>query len=205
MLFRSHDTWGQGNSAVGEASPRIPLVIRDPRRPARGKVDQVVRSIDLVPTLLDLANAPPASGIDGVSLAGCLNANGACPELDAFNETGIWIADIPGLPDTHLRYPDLLELLEVPGRSSGTLAIKPEYNGAILAAKDRMIRHGRWKLVYQPLVAGYELRLFDLEADPACQLDVAQQQVEMAADLWERLRHFIGHDTREAEAPAAGQ
>ena len=114
MEFFEHDTWGQGNSAVGEASPRIPLVIRDPRRPASGKVDQVVRSIDLAPTLLELAGQPPAPAMDGVSLAGCLSADSACPELDAFNETGIWIADIPGLPDDHLRYPDLLELIEVP-------------------------------------------------------------------------------------------
>ena len=192
MEFFEHDTWGQGNSAVGDFSPRIPLVIRDPRLPARGKVDKVVRSIDLAPTLLDLVDAPPAVNMDGVSLAGCLTAEGVCPELDAFNETGIWIADIPGLPDTHLRYPDLLELMEVPDRTSGTLAIKPEYCKDILAAKDRMIRHGRWKLVYQPLEAGYVLRLFDLETDLACQHDLSEQHPEVKAELWGRLQAFIG-------------
>jgi len=192
MEFFEHDTWGQGNSAVGDFSPRIPLVIRDPRRPARGKVDKVVRSIDLAPTLLDLVDAPPVAGMDGVSLAGCLEADGACPELDAFNETGIWIADIPGLPATHLRYPDLLELMEVPDRASGTMAIKPEYCKAILTAKDRMIRRGRWKLVYQPLETGYVLRLFDLEIDPACQHDVSEQHPEMRAELWGRLQTFAG-------------
>src|SRR5512139_1572632 len=137
MEFFEHDTWGQGNSAVGDFSARIPLVIRDPRRPARGKVDKVVRSIDLAPTLLDLVDAPPVSSMDGTSLAECLKQEGACPDLDAFNETGIWIADMPGLPETHLRYPDLLELMEVPDRSSGTLAIKTGYCEAILTAKDR--------------------------------------------------------------------
>lgn len=191
MEFFEHDTWGQGNSAIGEASPKIPLVIHDPRRAARGKVDQVVRSIDLAPTLLELAGAAPAAGMDGVSLAGCLTTDGACPELDAFNETGIWIANIPGLPDDHQRYPDLLELMEVPDRASGTLAIKPEYCAAILAAKDRMIRHGRWKLVYQPLDTGHALKLFDLEADPACRQNVAEQYPQVMADLWERLQAFV--------------
>lgn len=194
MEFFEHDTWGQGNSAVGDFSPRIPLVIHDPRRPARGRVDEVVRSIDLAPTLLELAGAPPASGMDGVSLTACLAADGDCPELDAFNETGIWIADIPGLPDEHLRYPDLLELMEVPDRTSGTLAIKREYDGAILAAKDRMIRHRRWKLVYQPLRVGYVLRLFDLETDPACQDDVSAAHPEVKAELWARLQKFLGDD-----------
>jgi arylsulfatase A-like enzyme len=197
MEFFEHDTWGQGNSAVGEASPRIPLVIRDPRKPGRGLIRQVVRSIDLVPTLLELAGAEAAASAEGVSLAACLDAAGRCPAgLDAFNETGIWITDIPGLPDRHLRYPDLLELMEVPDRESGTLAIKPQYRDIILAAKDRMIRHDRWKLVYQPLEGGHVLRLFDLEADPACRHDVSARHAEVAADLWERLQAFMGAEGR---------
>lgn len=191
MEFFEHDTWGQGNSAVGDFSPRIPLVIRDPRLAARGTVDQVVRSIDLAPTLLELVNAPAAASMDGVSLVQCLTVGGACPELDAFNETGIWIADIPGLPEDHLRYPDLLELMEVPDRSTGTLAIKSEYSEAILAAKDRMIRRGRWKLVCQPLESGYALRLFDLEIDPACQQDVSDMHPHVKTELWARLQTFM--------------
>jgi hypothetical protein len=128
--------------------------------------------------------------MDGVSLAGCLTTDGTCPDLDAFNETGIWIADIPGLPEAHLRYPGLLELMEVPDRESGTLAIKAQYGTAILAAKDRMIRHGRWKLVYQPLESGYLLRLFDLDSDPACQQDVSERHPEIKSELWESLRRF---------------
>ncbi len=200
MEFFEHDTWGQGNSAVGDFSPRIPLLIRDPRRAARGTVDQVVRSIDLAPTLLELAGLPPAASMDGVSLAGCLAEGADCPDLDAFNETGIWIADVPGLPDTHLRYPDLLELMEVPDRTSGTLAIKPDYCPAILAAKDRMIRRGRWKLVYQPLEAGHVLHLFDLATDPACQYEVSSQHPDVASDLWARLQAFVHAAARRSDA-----
>jgi arylsulfatase A-like enzyme/GT2 family glycosyltransferase len=199
MELFEHDTWGQGNSAVGDFSPRIPLLIRDPRIPAAGKVDQVVRSIDLAPTLLELAGTTPAKGMDGVSLAACLEHQDNWPKLDAFSETGIWITDIPGLPNGHLRYPDLLELIEVPDRESGTLSIKSRYHNIILCAKDRMIRHGRWKLVYQPLESGYLLRLFDLDTDPACQHDLSDAQPAVKAELWERLRRFLctdrpGHD-----------
>ncbi|HMM46977.1 MAG TPA: sulfatase-like hydrolase/transferase [Thiobacillaceae bacterium] len=202
MEFFEHDTWGQGNSAVGEASPRIPLLIRDPRLPGTGKVEQVVRSIDLAPTLLELAGQPPAASMDGVSLAGCLAADGHCPELDAFNETGIWLTNIPGLPETHLRYPDLLELIEVPNRVSGTLAIKPEYCEAIHAAKDRMVRHGKWKLVCQPLEDGYARKLFDLEQDPACRYDVSAQHPEVCAELSRRSAPFIPPACGRDESPA---
>ena len=192
MEFFEHDTWGQGNSAIGDFSPRIPLVIRDPRKPACGKIEHVVRSIDLAPTLLELAGAPPASAMDGVSLAGCFGGHEHCPQLDAFNETGIWIASIPGLPEQHLRYPDLLELMEVPNRVNGTLAIKPEYAERILAAKDRMIRRGRWKLTYQPLSDGHLLQLFDVVADPMCKQNLIDQHADIADTLWLHLHEWIG-------------
>ncbi len=191
MEFFEHDSWGQGNSAVGEASPRIPLIIRDPRLSGRGKVDDVVRTIDLAPTLLELCGYSSTGKMDGVSLVDCMKLDSTCPNLDAYNETGIWIADIPGLPDEHLRYPNLLELIEVPNLDSGTLAVKREYCEAIFAAKDRMIRSGRWKLVYQPLASGYLLRLFDLHTDPTCQRDVASIHPDVQRALWKKLQCFI--------------
>jgi arylsulfatase A-like enzyme/glycosyltransferase involved in cell wall biosynthesis len=194
MEFFEHDTWGQGNSAVGEASPKIPLVIRDPRLPGRGKVNDVVRTIDLAPTLLELVGAPPPTRMEGISLAPCLSPGASCPPLDAFNETGIWIADIPGLPENHLRYPDLLELIEVQEHEYGTLGIKPEYDAKILFAKDRMIRRGRWKLVYQPLYGGVALKLFNVEADPGCRCDLSAEEPLIVRDLYAALTRWLTED-----------
>jgi hypothetical protein len=86
--------------------------------------------------------------------------------------------------------------MEVPDRASGTLSIKPEYCHAILAAKDRMIRHERWKLVYQPLESGCLLRLFDLDTDAECQNDLSGSHPEIKSKLFKRLKVFL-HD----EAP----
>lgn len=196
MEFFEHDSWGQGNSAIGESSPRIPLVIHAPGCPPRGKIDKVVRSIDLAPTLLDLIKAPKAASMDGVSLAACLSEGNDCPDLSAYNETGTWIADIPGLPVSHLRYPNLLELMEVPNRATGTLAIKPEFQEIIVLAKDRMVRHGDWKLVYQPLENGALVKLFDIRTDPACRHDVSASHAEITG----RLRHLL-QTWMEADLP----
>jgi len=198
MEFFEHDSWGQGNSAVGEASPRIPMVIFDPRQAVQGIIEDVVRSIDLAPTLLELAGAAPVASMDGVSLAACFGAHDHCPKLDAFNETGVWIADIPGLPEHHLRYPDLFELMEVPDKGSGTLAIKAEYHDAILAAKDRMIRHGRWKLVYQPLETGCQISMYDMGVDPGCRHDVSAEHLAIRTDLWARLQVLMVKDLPSA-------
>ena len=88
----------------------------------------------------------------------------------------------------------LLELLDVPDPATGTLALKPEYRQRIVRAKDRMVRDGRWKLVYQPLESGMRLSLFDLSTDPGCTVDVAAREPELVALLWAELRDWMAAD-----------
>lgn len=192
MEFFEHESWGQGNSAVGDFSPRVPLIIAGSSLSV-GRIDAVVRSIDLMPTLLEITGIPLPSRLEGVSLIPLLKGE-PLESLPAFNETGIWFTDIPGLPEKHLRYPDLMDLLEVPDRKSGALAVKPEYEAIIIKAKDRMIRSANWKLVYQPLVDGYILRLFNLETDPNCINDIAGMKPEITARLWAQLENWMSQD-----------
>jgi len=202
MEFFEHDTWGQGNSVRGDFSARVPLVIADPRQKSSGTCSRVVRTIDVAPTLLELAGIAPPAGMDGVSLVPYLKAEALDMNLAAFNETGIWLTDLPGMPANHLRYPDLLDLLEVPDKLSGTLAIKPEYRQAIVAAKDRMVRAGSWKLIYQPTTSGPMYALFDLATDPECRYDVAEAHPHIVRELQRRLTEWMsgreGTDRRPA-------
>ena len=106
------------------------------------------------------------------------------------------------MPPDHLRYPNLLDLLEVPDRDSGTLAIKPEYQKIIVAAKDRMIRVGRWKLIYQPTHNGPLLALFDVVADPECRRDLSAAHADVVCDLLQRLNEWMNSGAPTA-TPAA--
>lgn len=193
MEFFEHGAWGQGNSAMGDYSARVPLLIADPRRPGGRVVKETVRSIDLGPTLLALCDCPPSATMDGVTLVPLLDGE-AMPPLVAYNETGIWLNEIPGMPADHLRYPGIVELLDIPNPISGTLAIKPVHRPAIIAAKDRFIARGAWKLVYQPLQTGYQLSLFDTATDPACTQDLAARRPDLRDELWHELRVFLARD-----------
>ncbi len=193
MEFFEHETWGQGNSAIGDFSARVPVVIAGPSMKASTCLDGVTRSVDLAPSLLELLGLTVPPEMEGISLAAALKG-GEQPELPAFYETGIWLTEVPGMPVGHLSYPNLLDMLEIPDPSSGTMAIKPEYQARIIAAKDRMIRSGRWKLVYQPLVDGKLLRLYDLENDPTCHEDVAAAKPEVTARLWGLLKDWMAKD-----------
>ena len=125
--------------------------------------------------------------MDGVSLAASLDNPARCPELDAYNETGIWITDIPGLPTSHLRYPDLLELMDGARHREWYVGDQEQYRDIVLDAKDRMIRRGKWKLVSQPLTDGTRTMLFNVDEDPGCTRDCITAYPEIGAQLSQAL------------------
>jgi arylsulfatase A-like enzyme/GT2 family glycosyltransferase len=196
MEFFEHESWGQGNNVISDFSPRVPLIVADPFHPSGQKVTDIIRTVDIAPTLLELAGMASGHGMEGVSLKRyfLFDHSGTTPDLPAFSETGIWLTDLPGMHKEHLRYPDLLGLLEVPDSQSGTLAIKAEYLPTIVRAKDRMIRQGRWKLIFQPLTTGYRLSLFDMDADPECCHDLVAQRPEITDRLWQQLKAWLAAD-----------
>ncbi len=70
---------------VYEVLVRVPLVVVAPGRvPAGAIVDQLVRQVDLAPTLLELVGVPPPAGLDGVSLLPAVA--GTELDLEAFVE-----------------------------------------------------------------------------------------------------------------------
>jgi arylsulfatase A-like enzyme/Tfp pilus assembly protein PilF len=66
---------------IYESTTRVPFIIRAPFDRLRGRrVSDPVRSVDLMPTVLDLVGVPSPKGIAGVSLAPLMT--GARPTLD---------------------------------------------------------------------------------------------------------------------------
>jgi arylsulfatase A-like enzyme len=196
--FFEHETWGQGNSAIGDFSARVPIIIADPKLREPRKVTQVVRTVDIAPTLLDLVRLPASPCVQGVSLAPLMRGEALSMELPAFNETGVWLTDLPGTPMNHLRYPHLPELLEVPDKRIGMISLKRKYVDSIIAAKDRMVRIGDWKLTYQPLIDGATYRLFNIREDPGCLRNVIDQYPEIGEHLKLSLDRWMDDDPKSA-------
>jgi arylsulfatase A-like enzyme len=183
MELFENNTWGQGNSVFTDYSSHVPFIIYDPRRQPSGIVRRLTRSIDVAPTLLELVGLHKPSDWDGVSLIPYLNDADEDLDLHAYSETGIWLTQLPGMPENHLSYPNLLNLLDIPDKSSGALAIKESYRKIIILAKDRMVRKGDWKLVYVPLTTGEQYYLFNTKKSPKHQVDVSQQYPEIYQEL----------------------
>ena len=174
--FFENGCWGQGNTLLGDdPSNRIPLVIHDPRQTGGVNFNHAISSIDIAPTLLDLAGLKTPSSTDGCTLAPWFKEPGMAEDRPSFQETGVWLGKIPGMRPDHTTYPDLLEIMDIPNKNLATLTLKQEYYPSIIKAKDRSIRDNQWKLIYQPITTGVDYQLFNVQDDPLCTTNVASQ------------------------------
>jgi arylsulfatase A-like enzyme len=74
---------------------RVPLLIRSPGIEA-GRYEGVTRSIDVLPTLLNLSNLPPPEGIDlaGVDLSPAMAGEAPAPDLLAYSHSSVLVRSV---------------------------------------------------------------------------------------------------------------
>lgn len=160
---------------LDEAVMRVPLVVRLPDDfpgAKRGQViDNLVRTIDIAPTVLAALDIEPTTPLDGANLLPVLTG-GAVPPLWAYAETEKSFVGVD--PDAHIE--------GIPG-------------------KMRMVRDERWKLLMIPKPDGPEYRLYDLRADPGEASNVYARHPREAAELRERLETVLAADVGRKDEP----
>jgi len=147
----------QHGPRVDDPVMRVPLILWLPPdhpdyRPGL-RIDALVRTVDILPTLLDAVGVGAPSGLDGVSLLPVLRGE-PVPELWAYGEVG-----------------------------RSFMGLDPERYLPGVPGKRRMIRTADWKLVHIPDAEGGTDRLFHLAVDPGESEDVAARHPERVAEL----------------------
>jgi arylsulfatase A-like enzyme len=180
--FFERGTWGQGN-VVGtrDYSGHIPLLFVDPARKEGRIVPDLVRSVDIAPTLMELANIPAENPFEGVSLLPYIEGQHTSPPRAAYTESGELISRVKGLRDDQRSAPPLLGLLEIPDKRTGTIAIGAEGMKAIEDARQRLIRTDRWAAIMLPLEQGEKYFLFDLTRTDTEPEDLSASHPEVTA------------------------
>ena len=157
-----HGAMWHGHSLYGELTD-VPLVARWPGRIAAGRaIDAIVETIDVVPTLLELAELPIPTAAQGESLVPFLR-----PEAKA-DAAGEW----PGWR----RRPAVSE--RVPTEADA----KPPKDLVADALVDES-----WKLIHNRAGRTAEFELFDWRSDPLNQRDVAREHPEIVKKMSEEL------------------
>jgi choline-sulfatase len=131
---------------VYEAAMRVPAILRWPGSlPAGHRVAPMVRSIDLAPTLMDLAGLPPMSGVEGESLMPLVRAEAAGP-VSAYGETYFpllfmnW-SPLRSLQDDRWKLieapePELYDLVSDPSEQTNLAVREPARTAAMRRALD---------------------------------------------------------------------
>lgn len=169
-----HDYYFHHGAFLYDVSVRIPLILSWPEHLPGGRVvKSQVRSIDVAPTLAELADV----GLDGT--------------LDGQSLSGLWTGTADGPPEAFLESD--VRMME---------ANRRRQVGGVLG-KLRGWRDGRQKLILTPAVDGPRVELFDVVDDPPEGQDLAghEESQAMVLALRERLEEALPEDERRALGP----
>ncbi len=152
---------------------RVPLIVRHPGLPSARSVSELVESVDIMPTVLELAGLPQDGPRRGRSLVPLLRGE-------------------PG-PDAGTR------LAFSESDSCSEISVRPcRVDG--VAGKLYAVRSSEWKLVRDPHGPN---ELFDLVSDPGEERDVSAMHADVAGRLSEELDLLLeGASTHEQELDA---
>jgi arylsulfatase A-like enzyme len=161
-----HDYFFEHGDLGSEPEVHIPLLFRWPGRLSEGRrIASTVRSVDVAPTILDLAGLPAEPAFRGQTLR---------PYLD-----GKEVADRACFGETDMNFHEENLFREIPG----------------ILGKSRWLRRGRFKLVFVPHAARpADWRLYDLVADPGELENAGNRLPEVRDALRRELGAFMAED-----------
>ncbi len=161
-----------GKNCFFDASVRVPFIIHFPRTVKPGKHDHLVESIDLLPTLFELAGLPEPYKNQGRSLVPLITDSNRKykPREAVFSENVI---------------PEVI--------TSGNLIFEFQKGKGIKGVRHpdtKMVRTRRWKYNYYPV--GYA-ELYDLKNDPNEMQNLAESDdhTEIVSEMKDRLLHWL--------------
>lgn len=161
-----HDYFFEHGAYLYEPLVRVPLIIVAPGvLPAGRTISTLVRTIDIMPTVIDLVGLPIPDGVQGRSLLPLMRGEDHAPAPLAYCESG-----------RNYFKEDPKQF--VPGT----------------AGRWRMMRSERFKLILIPRDPEPIWELYDLQADPDETTNVLDRYPDEAAPLRQALLDALSHD-----------
>jgi arylsulfatase A-like enzyme len=168
----------------GDQDTNIPAVFYIPgRNTPPQKVEQIIRTIDFAPTLLDYAGLPRDSRMDGISVRPLLEGKKLSKNPAYYGETSYLFCKRQIPNEEPLFIPAMEDTTFVDPSFSFHFVLKDAYQDKVLQTKERCVRTQDWKLVFTPGKYYDIWRLFHLPSDPRCQKPLQLLRPEVAAPM----------------------
>ena len=175
----------------GDQTNHVPMVMKVPAVGAR-KFPQLVRMIDLAPTLAELAGVKPPKAWEGRSWAGWLRGTEEPKVRPYYGETGYPFIQFKEQGVKRPDLPPMDEMTFIDESFHYQFVLRKEFEQPVIDAKQRCLRTTRWKLVCTPTADGTRhFRLHHLPTDPHCERDVAAEHPEVLAAMCKALASWI--------------
>jgi arylsulfatase A-like enzyme len=190
-LFEPNCTFGHGTTFNGgDQANHVPAILHVPGLKEPQKHAGISRTIDFVPTLLDLVNVPADRRFEGTSLAPLIRGEKESLGLAFFGETSylFFRRKIPG--EEPLFIPPMDETTFIDPDFDFHFVLKDKFQDAVLKTKEHCVRTERFKYIRTPGVRHSIERLFDLRNDPHCERDVKELYPDVRARLAAALDHW---------------
>ncbi len=190
-------THGMGFNGADHCS-HIPMAISAPGAKP-GAIPEQIRSIDLAPTLVDLAGVEVPAKWEGRSVAGWMRGESKPADRPLYAETSLpWIQFIvPGVERPKL--PGVEDMVVVDRDYNYQFVVQSQYDQPIITAKQRCLRTRDWKVVCTPCSSGNRhFGLFHTTQDPDCRRDLATERPEVLAPMQKALERWMDE---HAETP----
>jgi len=191
-----------GFHPYGDGQLRVLMAVRFPDGLGAGEtVAGHARLMDLLPTLIEALGLTWPGELGGRSLLPLVRGEEADPEnsRQVYVETGV--SERRYWNEGHLGYPfDRVSERYVVHPETGRVHIRAEFFDHLVAAKDRVLQRGRWKLVYRPMEPAEgqlhraQIELFDRVADPLNRTDLSGLEPEVLAELGLELVEHLRSD-----------
>ncbi len=189
---------GHGEHLRGPFALEVPFLLRSGRlkEDLRKTFTKTSSSVDIMPTLFDLAGLPIPASFQGRSLLPALRAPGsAVPDVEAYCETGIWFDNNKEsklfFQHNRIDYPDISGISDVDMHYRREGVIRQNYQNIINASKYRAIYSGRYKLIYLPLPGGARYELYDYLNDPLNQKDLSASRRDVLEGMKKKFLRFV--------------
>lgn len=175
----------------GLQANHIPMIVHVPGAKPQ-VIPETIRLIDVIPTLADFLQQPPAPSWQGKSFANWIRQTETPVHRPFYGETGFPFIQfsVPGVERPKL--PPMDELTFIDPGYNYQFVVKPEYIAPLIAAKQRCLKTRDWKIVCTPTAQGTRhFALFQMKKDPYGKVDLAPTRTEVLAPLQAALERWM--------------